>query len=97
MNEEAFQNFVLVGGTSLALQLGHRLSVDIDLFGKSEIDENYFLSTLRKFGEVIVLKKSKNILICSVNGIKVDFVNYNYNWLDDYIEVDLIRLASKLA
>jgi hypothetical protein len=95
MNEEAFQNFVLVGGTSLALQLGHRLSVDIDLFGKSEIDENYFLSTLRKFGEVIVLKKSKNILICSVNGIKVDFVNYNYNWLDDYIEVDLIRLASK--
>jgi len=66
-----------------------------DLFGKSEIDENYFLSTLRKFGEVIVLKKSKNILICSVNGIKVDFVNYNYNWLDDYIEVDLIRLASK--
>ena len=95
MNEEAFQNFVLVGRTSLALQLGHRLSVDIDLFGKSEIDENYFLSTLRKFGEIIVLKKSKNILICSVNGIKVDFVNYNYNWLDDYIEVDLIRLASK--
>ncbi|NOS93314.1 MAG: nucleotidyl transferase AbiEii/AbiGii toxin family protein [Cyclobacteriaceae bacterium] len=32
MEEEPFQQFRLVGGTSLSLQLGHRSSIDIDLF-----------------------------------------------------------------
>jgi hypothetical protein len=32
----------LVGGTALALQLGHRKSVDIDLFGKINANENDF-------------------------------------------------------
>jgi predicted nucleotidyltransferase component of viral defense system len=32
MAHEAFNDFVLVGGTALSLQLGHRQSVDIDLF-----------------------------------------------------------------
>ena len=95
MNDNAFQDFVLVGGTSLSLQIGHRISVDIDLFGYSEIDENFFLSVLKKYGEVILLKKTRNILICSINGIKVDFVNYNYKWIDELIVEDSIRLASK--
>lgn len=37
MSEPAFNDFNLVGGTSLALQIGHRLSIDIDLFGKCEL------------------------------------------------------------
>ena len=32
MAHPAFKNFYLVGGTSLALQRGHRVSIDIDLF-----------------------------------------------------------------
>ena len=32
MSDNRLHDFVLVGGTSLALQLGHRLSVDLDLF-----------------------------------------------------------------
>lgn len=36
MQEKAFDNFRLVGGTALALQLGHRVSVDIDLFTDAE-------------------------------------------------------------
>lgn len=32
MSSEAFKDFRLVGGTSLSLQLGHRMSIDIDLF-----------------------------------------------------------------
>jgi hypothetical protein len=38
MSEERFSDFNLVGGTALALQIGHRNSVDIDLFGNSEIN-----------------------------------------------------------
>ncbi|MEE1174526.1 MAG: nucleotidyl transferase AbiEii/AbiGii toxin family protein [Paludibacteraceae bacterium] len=35
MNEPLLKDFVLVGGTSLSLQLGHRVSIDIDLFTDS--------------------------------------------------------------
>lgn len=81
MNNSYFDNFFLVGGTSIALQIGHRLSVDIDLFGSQELDEIEISNFLLSLGKVQILKKSKNILIYSVDGIKVDFVNYQYPWL----------------
>jgi predicted nucleotidyltransferase component of viral defense system len=93
MNEEEFEEFILVGGTALALQLGHRISIDLDLFGSCEIDEILFLDKLKVNGTIQVLKKSKNILICSVQGVKVDFVNYQYPWLDKPLEFNNIRMA----
>jgi hypothetical protein len=96
MLQEEFNDFALVGGTSLALQMGHRISVDIDLFGKREIDEASFLSILSSNSDVQVLKKSRNILICAVDGIKVDFVNYNYPLLEELLLIDGIRMASKI-
>lgn len=95
MKSEVFSDFILVGGTSLALQIGHRNSVDIDMFGNCEINEEVFINELKKFGNVDILSKSKNIIITSVNEIKVDFVNHFYPFLDEKIEVDGIRLASK--
>lgn len=89
-----FSDYVLVGGTSLALQIGHRNSIDLDFFSKKEIDESLFLEKLNQFGNVIVLKSSKNILITSINGIKTDFVNYNYPWISEKKIVDKIPLAS---
>jgi predicted nucleotidyltransferase component of viral defense system len=94
MSSSIFNGFNLVGGTSLALQIGHRFSVDIDMFGKQEIDEFEFVDELSNFGKVIVIKKSKNVLILSVNSIKVDFVNYKYPLLEEITIVENIRLAS---
>lgn len=95
MTEPAFKDFSLVGGTSLALQIGHRLSVDLDLFGKCEIDHDQFTSILSNFGKVQLLKKSQNILILTVDGIKVDFVNYDFPILKDLRTENQIRLASR--
>jgi hypothetical protein len=95
MKIDEFKDFILVGGTSLALQLGHRVSVVLNLFGKCEIDESLFIEILEEFGKVTILKKSKNILICAVDGIKVDFVNYKYPLIEEYLVIDSIRLASK--
>ena len=94
MSSTIFNGFNLVGGTSLALQIGHRFSVDIDMFGIAQIDEFEFVDELSNFGKVIVIKKSKNVLILSVNGIKVDFVNYKYPLLEEITIVENIRLAS---
>ncbi len=95
MASPVFDGFNLVGGTSLALQIGHRFSVDIDMFGSSEIDEFEFNEELKKFGTPIVLKKSKNIIIFSIDGIKVDFVNYKYALLDEIKIIENIRLVSE--
>lgn len=94
MREPAFGSFNLVGGTALALQIGHRKSVDIDLFGKCEIQETLFLGLLQSFGKTNLIKKSTNILVCMVNGIKVDFVNYGYPFIESVLVSDGIRLAS---
>jgi len=45
---EALQNHRLVGGTALSLQLGHRISVDIDLFSDINPTENQF-NEIEKF------------------------------------------------
>jgi len=94
MNENLFSDFNLVGGTSLALQMGHRNSIDIDLFGDSEINPELFIEILTSFGDVTVTQSSKNILITKINDIKVDFVNYKYPLLNDYLVVDNIRMLS---
>ena len=43
-----FKNLRLAGGTSLALQIGHRKSIDLDLFGaiETEPDEKCWICTL---------------------------------------------------
>ena len=44
--DELMAQFVLVGGTSLSLQLGHRISVDLDLFSATPFDEGELSSYL---------------------------------------------------
>lgn len=89
-----FSGLRLAGGTSLALQSGHRKSIDIDLFGSLNADTITLSAALSHFGEVIRLNNSPNIHIYSINGIKVDIVNYPYPWIDDLLLIDGIRLAS---
>jgi len=84
----------LVGGTSLALQIGHRKSIDIDLFGNLPVAYEYLIDELKNLGEVIPLKNSKNIHSLLINNIKVDIVNYEYKWLRDEILIDNICLAT---
>lgn len=95
MQETAFKPFFLVGGTALALQIGHRESIDIDFFGDIEIDVDETQSILEQLGEFVQIKKSKNIFITQINGIKVDFVNYKYPLIDAPIIEGVVRMASK--
>ena len=83
----------LVGGTALALQISHRKSIDIDLFGILSSDNIQVMKKLDQTGRTIILNKSENIGIYSVDGIKVDIVNYHYKCLEDPIKEDGLTLA----
>ncbi len=88
-----FKNLRLVGGTSLALQIGHRKSIDLDFFGTLQIDENDFSHALSIFDQITWIKKSEHINIFSINNIKVDFVNYKYPWIEEKKTVENLNLA----
>jgi len=88
-----FSRLRLVGGTSLALQMGHRKSVDIDLFGILDADDLAVSNSLRDFNSITIIQRSENISIYSIEGIKVDIVNYTYPWLETVKQEDGIRLA----
>ncbi len=85
----------LVGGTALALQYGHRTSVDLDFFGSFGNEEDKLFTVLQPYAEVRRVKDSPNIKVFFMDDVKVDFVNYSiYPWIDDAVEEDGLRLAS---
>lgn len=89
-----FEHSRLVEGTALALQLGHRKSIDLDMFGTIDASPEEIQEACKETGELEISKTSKNINIYWIDGIKVDCVNYPYEWLDDFRIIDGIRLAS---
>lgn len=90
------QDVRLVGGTSLALQYGHRQSVDLDFFGKISLSSEELREILQGIGVTRVHKESENINIYDVDGVKVDFVNYKYEWIDSAVNEDGLVLASPM-
>lgn len=95
MAAPALQDCRLVGGTSLALQYGHRSSIDLDIFGDVPDDDLALLEVLENFGAVQGQKTTKYIKSFIVDSIKVDFVDYSrFPWIDDAVIEDGLRLAS---
>ena len=87
-----FSSLRLVGGTSLALQYGHRTSIDLDFFGTFDIDIS-FSDILQRYGQLSVIKEASKIKIYLLDGVKVDFIYYDYPWLDEPLRVDGLTLA----
>lgn len=85
----------LVGGTALALQYGHRQSIDLDFFGTLPENKDELVEMTRRVGNVLVTNRTKMIVQTVINQVKVDFVDYNrYAWIDEPIQGDGFVLAS---
>lgn len=103
MNMDALNNFRLVGGTSLSLQLGHRMSVDIDLFadanyGSIDFEEldRLLLKTFpivnMGYGGNQTMGKSYYVGASLEHLVKLDLF-YTDPFVFDMLQVDDIRLA----
>lgn len=94
---ESLAKFNLVGGTALALQFGHRISVDLDFFSEDAFDtEDLKRAIIAEFGnQNIVWNLEKDYtLLLKINDIKVDILHYPYALIDDVIVDDSIRILS---
>jgi len=96
MQLPALAEFNLAGGTALALQIGHRISVDLDFFGDVNFEPIEILDALQDIAEVSIISQSRAILILNTSGVKTDFVRYRYPLLQPVNEIDGIRLLSTL-
>jgi hypothetical protein len=95
---EVFNNFFLVGGTALSLQMGHRISDDIDLFTRNDINKDEILNFLNiNYNGKFQIVNIQNIIFqVLIKEIKVDFVKYNYELIEDInIEEGIKYLGKK--
>lgn len=91
------EDFYLAGGTGLALQLGHRLSLDFDFFSpKSFSPEKLFKKIVQKFsGRVKKIQEEKGTLeVLLPDQARLAFLAYPYRMVGRFVESEYLRIAS---
>ena len=94
MQKEYLNSFVLVGGTALAVQLGNRESIDLDLFSNIDFASNELLTSLLNDYQIIVNNQLSQTLITTINYVKVDFIKFHYPFIRPFLVIENIRMAS---
>ena len=90
---EIAEHFYLAGGTGLALQLGHRTSVDIDLFTRDPFNSEQIATAIVALGGRVIQSEAGGVHGV-VNGVKVSFLCYSYPLLRPLQTFHDIHVAS---
>lgn len=94
MADSQFENFNLVGGTALSLKLGHRISIDIDLFSTSSFSSKELAHHLIEQYNAEKVRTLTNGVFCLINNVKVDLLSHQYPLIGDLDVVDGVRMVS---
>ncbi len=91
------KEFYLVGGTAIALQFGHRRSIDFDLFTPKPFGSRRVLNVLAKAGKsVTVTRRVTEQLNLSVDNVKLTFFEYPYA-VDAAVSDETFRMPDLLS
>ena len=105
MSEKLFNDFILVGGTALSFRLGHRVSVDIDMFTEKEygsvdfdgiesfFKEKYSYTFRPDTGIIVSMGRSFYVGESEKESVKVDLF-YTDTFIRPHSLIGNIRLAS---
>lgn len=89
------KTFYLAGGTALALQIGHRMSMDLDFFSDEPIKKNLLKKLELEIVPVdSVLVNNSNELTVFINSIKVTFLYYPFIHKHKSVKTGIVPLAS---
>jgi len=89
--------FYLAGGTALALQLGHRISIDLDFFSATQSDIPLLTESLRRAltnHAPVLADTSWGNLVFLADNVRVGFYGYGYELVRPLVKVDAVSLAS---
>ncbi|MDP2946162.1 MAG: nucleotidyl transferase AbiEii/AbiGii toxin family protein [bacterium] len=97
-------DFGLVGGTAIALHLGHRRSIDFDLFSLKEFDNGEIRKKILKFNQIDqVIRDEAGQFSLQIKGVRFTFLSFSYpiifsEDLENIIKLpDLLILAAMKA
>ncbi|GGF39617.1 nucleotidyl transferase AbiEii/AbiGii toxin family protein [Echinicola rosea] len=93
MKDQKIQDFYLAGGTALALQLGDRKSIDIDLFIGSGFDSNILVEHLKAAYKFEITYSGGNTILGFIGDVKVDLIAHQYPMINDVGSIEGVRLA----
>lgn len=90
------KDFYLAGGTALALQIGHRTSVDFDFYAPKHFDvKKLYQEIERVFGSrAVKTGDAENTLFCTISQVSTSFFWYKYELIKKPIKVKGVRVAS---
>lgn len=91
---DIIKNFYLAGGTALALQLGHRESIDLDFFCLSNFSNQELKEELNKIGKVKIISEDIGTLYIILDKVKVSFLDYPYKLIFKKQNFENINLAN---
>ena len=92
MQDNFLKDFNLVGGTALALHLGHRISEDIDLFTSNPYELSVLKKHIQKKYDADIYGETSIGIRCYINAIKTDFLNYPYPSIENSVVKEEIRM-----
>ena len=87
--------FYMAGGTAASIQIGHRLSVDLDYFSQTEFKSEILVDSLLSNSiDISNIETLKGTLHCVIENTKVSFLRYRYNLLFDTATFGRTDIAS---
>ena len=92
--KEYFRGFYLAGGTALALQIGHRKSLDLDFFSDFSFDTQYMLENLSADFNFKLFFSAANTLKGSIEDVKIDILAHRYPYINPPVTIDNIAMVS---
>jgi len=92
--KEYLRGFNLVGGTALALQIGHRTSIDIDLFSDFAFDAVSVLENLSVDFDFKLFFSANNTLKGSIEEVQVDIMAHRYPFVNSPVNIENIAMVS---
>ena len=95
----SIDDYYMIGGTALSLQLGLRESYDFDFCVKSQFNNIILLNELRNIGNVEVIQNQKGTCDVLLNGVQVSFFYYPNKVIKDFVkaeEMPKLKIASVL-
>ena len=87
------KDFYLARGTALALQYGHRKSIDLDWFKQQSFNTVKLKRDLAALGKIVVDSEEKDTFNLNLAGVKLSFLGYPYKLLFPLLNWQGIKIA----
>lgn len=97
--KEFRQDFYLVGGTAIALQIGHRRSIDFDLFTYRPMNTIKIIGAIKRLHHKIdaTLEETTEELTMIIDGAKITFLEYPFSITPSVDFEDIIKMPDLLT